>query len=1208
MAKQSKVLVYIILGLISGSSYSKLNMGADAEYVSLSVTTLVGTSGSADGNRTTAGFNNPYGVSTLPLPTSGMVVADFGNHAIRYVTIAGVVSTLAGSKGVFGAADGTATAALFYHPHDIATLPNGNIVVADTYNHAIRHITMPNGVVSTIAGSLGNQGKVDGTGSAALFYSPQGITTLPNGDIVVADTWNHAIRYITATRVVTTLAGSKGTSGTADGTGGAALLNLPCGLSTFPNGDIVVADMGNNAIRYITANGVVSTLAGMKGTAGIVDGTGDAALFYRPYGIATLPDGNIVVADTYNNAIRYVTMPDGVVRTLAGDFPTKQAGFLDGIGTAARFNSPYGIAFLPNGTMVVADRGNNAIRYVTLSKQTDSPMATCPQEMCNGYGFAVRDPMNDTSQNCSCDCFPGYDRVTNCSSKLPCPESTCNGNGNVTGNILDGCGCVCLDAFDNRTNCSTPIPCLNTTCHGKGNASGNVQIGCRCDCEPGYNASTNCSTPLQCPSSMCNGNGNVTGNILDGCGCVCLDTFDNRTNCSTPAPCPNGTCHDKGTVMGNLIIGCNCSCEMGFDPNTNCSTVVTAVPLSPPNASATVTSSPATEISSTVPSTHQADPTSTVVPLESKCGLSTLENVSVAPLLDQEYERMWVGSNSSAALNISCVSERNCAVTMRICDIASRSSSAPSCDGALDCTLWYIQCLFQAAQNRSEAGCIRLQALNESLREWTSRRDDADFELTMLRRCVSSTCGILTYVSERSCDLRSLEAACPFPPTTVRRLSEPATASVVSTIVGRTAATVIVSTTTGGTAVAALVSSPTAATKAPALASLNQVIQCAFTDGDTEPSSFDFPVPASIGSSPFAKYVGSGLVTTLCLVVIPGVGILLLSHVGRGAGRTLRLLQRKVLANGVVMTLGYFGPLAFKLPTLIIWHSRALTDVTIALLCPLLVLCLILYLLFAVVRRFDSSVAVITSDGNSSELDFANKKSECLFVETFGLLFDACRSVDLKHRLLYFEDFLVAALLQLLEGVRPERENSCGAVAAMMGVVCWMHTLYLVVVRPYGDRLELVLVIIGSLMMSAMATLGIIITMTVPFANMTQSPEFTVFAYLGLGTTLCFFVQSSVLGLAALVDANKKAFEKRIAVDEKDSVTLELEKVTSSLSDSVQPQGPVLCALRSSMSPTQGNPEALEIPLVPGRVAEGTPIDRVHRSGRGGSVYNPLAF
>jgi hypothetical protein len=499
----------------------------------------------------------------------------------------------------------------------------------------------------------------------------------------------------------------------------------------------------------------------------------------------------------------------------------------------------------------------------------------------------------------------------------------------------------------------------------------------------------------------------------------------------------------------------------------------------------------------------------------------------------------------------------------------------------------------------------------------------------MQQRCADSLCRILlSYATDhRPCHLNWTAAACPLPvrTTTVDRprpLNEP-----VSTIVGRTAATVIVSASTGGTAVTALITSPTAATKIPALASLTRVIQCAFTEDDTEPSPFDFPIPVSIGSSSFAKYVGSGLVTTVCLVVLPVLGTLFVGRL-RAWGGTVRLLQKKVLANGAMMTLGYFGPLAFKLPILIIWHSQDAVDIALVLLCPLLVLFLILYLLFAVVRRFDSSVAAVTVDNPSasssspsdgelpSELEFINKDPNGLFVETFGALFDACRSVRQRHRLFFFEDFLVAALLQLLEGVRPKRENSCSPVAAMMGGVCWLHTLYLVVVRPYRVRLELVLVIIGSLLMSAMATLGLIITLTVPAEQIPQSAELIVFAYLGLATTLWFLAQSCIVGLAAFVKANKKAFDKRMTVEgggakKADSVSpLDIGKVPISYPGA---PGPSMMML----PPLQGNPQGvLETPLLSfGSGSEGAPPQRPlrprtlpHRSDNAdSSVFNPLA-
>jgi hypothetical protein len=221
-ARPSRILTYVIPVMITMScGFTALIMGAKTEGVM--VTTVAGekgTLGAVDGNGTVARFSRPNGIATLS--NFDMVVADRNNHAIRYITAAGLVTTLAGVKGTSGTDDGTGTAVRFYNPSAIAVLPNGNFVVADYSNHAIRTITMPNGVVTTLAGAKGSLGVTDGTTIAARFYNPIGIAALPNGDMVVAEYSNHAIRYITAAGVVTTLAGNKGTVGRTDGNGTAA--------------------------------------------------------------------------------------------------------------------------------------------------------------------------------------------------------------------------------------------------------------------------------------------------------------------------------------------------------------------------------------------------------------------------------------------------------------------------------------------------------------------------------------------------------------------------------------------------------------------------------------------------------------------------------------------------------------------------------------------------------------------------------------------------------------------------------------------------------------------------------------------------------------------------------------------------------------------------------------------------------------------------
>ena len=326
------------------------------------VTTLAGSSGqpgSSDGTGSGALFLYPYAVA---VDGSGNIyVADSGNHNIRKVTPGGSVSTLAGTAGVAGSADGTGTAALFNLPQGIAVDGTGNVYVSDTNNSTIRRIT-PAGVVTTLAGAAGQTGGGDGTGSSARFYYPFGIATDTAGNVYVADLDNSDIRKVTPGGSVSTLAGSAGNSGTLDGQGGAARFNHPSAVALDAAGNVYVIDTSSQTVREISAGGAVTTLAGTPGIGGNSDGAGAAASFFYPGGIAATATGILYIADTGNHLIRAMTSP-GVVTTLAGS--CGQKGSSDGTGGQARFLYPYGIASDGSGHLYVADSGNNTIRAVT---------------------------------------------------------------------------------------------------------------------------------------------------------------------------------------------------------------------------------------------------------------------------------------------------------------------------------------------------------------------------------------------------------------------------------------------------------------------------------------------------------------------------------------------------------------------------------------------------------------------------------------------------------------------------------------------------------------------------------------------------------------------------------------------------------------------------------------------------------------------------
>lgn len=317
-------------------------------YVIASVGTLTSTISVTTNFLGTSKFSSPAAVA---IDADGnLYIADTGNNAVRKITPAGVVSTLAG--GTAGSADGTGASARFNRPVAITIDSSGNLYVADENNNAIRKIT-PAGLVSTFAG--GSRGSADGTGSAASFGVPQGITIDNNGTLYVADTYNNAIRKITSAGVVSTIAG--GSSGSADGIGTAASFKYPEAITIDSSGNLYVADANNNAIRKITPAGVVNTVAG--GSYGSADGTGKAASFKYPGGITIDSSGNLYVADTYNNAIRKIT-PAGVVSTFAGG----SGGSANGTGTAASFNFPTNITIDSSGNLYVADTSNNSIREI----------------------------------------------------------------------------------------------------------------------------------------------------------------------------------------------------------------------------------------------------------------------------------------------------------------------------------------------------------------------------------------------------------------------------------------------------------------------------------------------------------------------------------------------------------------------------------------------------------------------------------------------------------------------------------------------------------------------------------------------------------------------------------------------------------------------------------------------------------------------------
>ena len=249
----------------------------------------------------------PIGLAMGPNDT--VFVADADDAAIYQISSNGTATALPQPAGD----------AAFNIPTSVTVDAAGNVFVANNGNNLILKIT-PAGAASVFAGHARAQGAADGPGSDARFNTPRGLAVDGQNNLYVADEGNSNIRKITPAGMVSTLAGAAGQSGMADGAGLAASFGGPHALAADPAGTVYVADTQNHCIRKITPAGVVTTFAGLPGKAGNADGQGRAARFSEPRGIAVDAAGNVYVADTGNGAIRQIT-PDGVVTTIAAPAP-----------------------------------------------------------------------------------------------------------------------------------------------------------------------------------------------------------------------------------------------------------------------------------------------------------------------------------------------------------------------------------------------------------------------------------------------------------------------------------------------------------------------------------------------------------------------------------------------------------------------------------------------------------------------------------------------------------------------------------------------------------------------------------------------------------------------------------------------------------------------------------------------------------------------
>lgn len=304
-----------------------------------------------------------YTASGLAVDTTGNIYASDNGNSIRKITPSGTVTVLAGSPGQAGSADGLGAAARFFGPRGLIVDPTGNIYVVDAGNQTVRKIT-PQGMVTTIAGTVGVWGTADGQGTAAQLLAPEDLASDLHGNIYIVEA--DGVRKLGQDGTVTRVAGKAAVFGYIDGTPVSALFNRPQGIALDAAGNIFVADRLNQVVRRVNANGDVTTVAGREPIStyavcsGSNDGDGFTARFKAPEGITKDASGNLYVADSGNYTIRKIT-PAGAVSTIAGMAGAQGSG--DGNGTNARFNAPRGMAINAAGNLYVAD--GSSIRLIT---------------------------------------------------------------------------------------------------------------------------------------------------------------------------------------------------------------------------------------------------------------------------------------------------------------------------------------------------------------------------------------------------------------------------------------------------------------------------------------------------------------------------------------------------------------------------------------------------------------------------------------------------------------------------------------------------------------------------------------------------------------------------------------------------------------------------------------------------------------------------
>jgi hypothetical protein len=327
----------------------------------------VGTAGSGgdDGPATDAQLNLPFGVAVTA--DGGFLIGDTLNNMVRKVSADGVITRVAGTGTAgSGGDDGLATNAQLFGPVGVAMTADGGFLIADSGNNMVRKVSA-DGVITRVAGTgTAGSGGDDGLATDAQLFGPSGVAMTADGGFLIDDQNNNLVRKVSADGMITRVAGTAGTAGSGgdDGPATGAQFDGPAGIAVTADGGFLIADFFNNKVRKVSADGVITRVAG-TGTAGSGgdDGPATDAQLFGPSGVAVTADGGFLIADFVNNKVRRVSA-DGVITRVTGT-GTVGSGGDDGPATDAQLHNAAAVAATADGGFLIADTFNQVIRKVS---------------------------------------------------------------------------------------------------------------------------------------------------------------------------------------------------------------------------------------------------------------------------------------------------------------------------------------------------------------------------------------------------------------------------------------------------------------------------------------------------------------------------------------------------------------------------------------------------------------------------------------------------------------------------------------------------------------------------------------------------------------------------------------------------------------------------------------------------------------------------